>query len=57
MTQPKFRDAIRAIDDAAIGLRSEQQARRLAILRAQLALLAREIEKAGEHVTSSAAAE
>ncbi|MGF7211593.1 hypothetical protein GGE65_006210 [Skermanella aerolata] len=52
MTQAALRNAMRAIDEAAAGLHYEDQMRRLAIVRAQLALLAREIEKGEEKVSS-----
>jgi hypothetical protein len=45
MTQAKLKDAMQAIDEAAPGLHSDDQVRRLAIVRAQLSLLVREIDK------------
>lgn len=52
MTQAKLRDVIRGIDEAAAGLCSDDQVCRLAIVRAQLALLVREIEKDGAKVSN-----
>jgi len=45
MTQAKLKDAMQVIDEAARGLHSDDQVRRLAIVRAQLSLLVREIDK------------
>ena len=39
MTQAKLKDAMQVIDEAARGLHSDDQVRRLAIVRAQLSLL------------------
>jgi hypothetical protein len=47
---------MRAIDEAVVGLRSEDKVRRLAIVRAQLAALAREIEKDGAKASPQALA-
>jgi hypothetical protein len=45
MVQATLRDAMRSIDEVAAGLDSPEQRRRLATVRVQLSLLAREIEK------------
>jgi hypothetical protein len=45
MAQATLRDAMRSIDEVAAGLDSPEQRRRLAIVRVQLSLLAREIDK------------
>jgi hypothetical protein len=51
MTQAALRDAIRAIDEAVVELQSDDQVRRLAIVRAQIALLVRELDKSAPHVS------
>jgi hypothetical protein len=45
MAQATLRDAMRSIDEVAAGLDSPEQRRRLAVVRVQLSLLAREIDK------------
>jgi hypothetical protein len=45
MAQATLRDAMRSIDEVAAGLHSPEQRRRLAVVRVQLSLLAREIDR------------
>ena len=45
MAQATLRDVMRLIDEVTAGLDSPEQRRRLAVVRVQLSLLAREIDK------------